>query len=143
MDPIDETELRRRLKAARALTAPTETESAQRSPRTQATETGITVDELADRIDETGLGRKTLGAIERGERKVQRSELIVMAEALELPLAFFTLTRGQLLEALGGAGAPGIGGATGRRLQGGQPSREHHAPLDSAAEEGSTSEAAE
>lgn len=61
---------------------------------------GITIDELAARIDEDGLGVKTLGNIERGTRNVRKMELRAIADATGLPLEFFVLTREQLLAAL-------------------------------------------
>jgi hypothetical protein len=138
---VDSDDLRRRLKAARALTAPSAEEIDQRSPRTRNAETGITVEELAKRMAEPGLGWKTIGAIERGDRTAQRRDLIVIAEALELPLAFFTLTHEQLVEALGGAGAPAIPGETGRRLREHLPSREDPAQPESDRGEDSSNEA--
>lgn len=51
----------------------------------------VTVEELAERIGVRGLGAKTLGAIEREERPVRRMELAEIARACELPLAFFTI----------------------------------------------------
>lgn len=110
-----------------------------RAPRTRDTGTGVTVDELAARIDEAGLGAKTLGAIERGERAVRpKSELRVIAEALELPLAFFTLEREDLLEALEGPGAPGVPGETGRRLRDRRPTGEDRQRSSNDEEEGQT-----
>lgn len=120
---VDSEDIRRRLKAARALTAPTPEEIERRSQRRRDF-VGITVDELATRLNEPGLGFKTLGAMERGDRDAQRRDLIVIAEALRLPLAFFTLDRQRLLSVIADAGAPRIPGETGRRLQGQRPTGE-------------------
>lgn len=49
-----------------------------------------TVDELAARVATRGLGKKTLGRIERGERGVAEMELAQIARACDLPLEFFT-----------------------------------------------------
>jgi transcriptional regulator with XRE-family HTH domain len=123
---MDSDDLRRRLKAGRALTPPSTEELARRMPRTRNATPGLTVEELAARLDEPGLGEKTLGAIERGERAAQRRDLIVIAQALAMPLGFFTLSRSELLEALQGAGAPGVPGDLGRRLRDRQPTEAGH-----------------
>lgn len=133
---MDSDDIQRRIRAARALTAPTAEELENRPEGRSRNHVGITTDELAARVSEPGLGFKTLGAIERGERGVQRSELIVIAEATEMPLAFFTLERQQLLEGLAGGAAPGIPGATGRRLLDQRPTREDREQPETGAEEG-------
>ena len=63
-------ELGRRMRAARALV-------------------DITVEELAARIDEPGLGYGTLGKLERGERALRRIEVPVVAAGLGVPPAWF------------------------------------------------------
>lgn len=63
-------DLSRRLRAARALS-------------------GLTMEELAATFDEAGLGYKTLGRIERGERELRRMEVAILAEALNVPPAWF------------------------------------------------------
>lgn len=50
----------------------------------------LTVQQLADKLDTPGLGAKTIGAIERGERAVRPHEIRVVAEALNVPVEFFT-----------------------------------------------------
>jgi transcriptional regulator with XRE-family HTH domain len=50
----------------------------------------ITVEQLADRIGGRGLGTKTLYNVERGERPLQPREIATIAEACEVPAAFFT-----------------------------------------------------
>lgn len=140
---VDSDDIRQRIRAARALTAPTAEEIEDRPEGRSRNHVGITTDELAARVNEPGLGFKTLGAIERGERGVQRSELIVIAEAMEMPFAFFTLERWQLLEALAGGGAPGIPGATGRRLRDRPPTGEGRQQPETGEGEGRTGEARE
>lgn len=50
----------------------------------------VTVEQLAAKLDTPGLGAKTIGAIERGERAVRPHELRVLAEALDVPIEFFS-----------------------------------------------------
>jgi transcriptional regulator with XRE-family HTH domain len=48
------------------------------------------LDELAERIGEAGLGARTLRKIEGGDREVRAMELRTIAAALDLPYEFFT-----------------------------------------------------
>lgn len=48
----------------------------------------LTVPELAARLDLPGLGAKTLGSIERGERALRPHEVAPIAQALEVPEEF-------------------------------------------------------
>lgn len=50
----------------------------------------LTVPELAARMDLPGLGAKTLGNIERGDRELRPQEIASLASALEVPEAFLT-----------------------------------------------------
>lgn len=50
----------------------------------------ITVPELAERLGLPGLGAKTLGSIERGERALRPQEIAPIAQALEVPEEFLT-----------------------------------------------------
>jgi transcriptional regulator with XRE-family HTH domain len=50
----------------------------------------LTVPELAKRLDLPGLGDKTLGSIERGERDLRPQELAPLAAALGVPERFLT-----------------------------------------------------
>src|SRR5688500_4215510 len=50
----------------------------------------LTVEQLADKMNLPGLGAKTLGAIERGERDLRPHELPVIAAACDVPPEFFT-----------------------------------------------------
>jgi transcriptional regulator with XRE-family HTH domain len=68
---INDAEIGRRIKAARALGGYTSTEG------------------LAEAINETGLGEKTLRKMEAGERHAEPSELHAIAHACGLPDAFF------------------------------------------------------
>src|SRR5436853_240059 len=80
--PMDGEDIRRRLRAARAITEPTDAEMGLRDGRGRDFP-GITVEELAARIDEPGLGFKTLGNIERGTRQLRpKTELPAIAQAL-------------------------------------------------------------
>lgn len=74
-------DIRRRLKAARELA-------------------GLTVQELAERIDSERLGAKALGSLERGDRKTppQPHELAAIAAACGLPYEFFTVDFSRLSE---------------------------------------------
>lgn len=86
---------RRRLRAARALAAPTDAELAQRPDQDRTL--GITVAELAERLsDEWVVGERTLGRIERGECGVEAMELRAIARACGLPYEFFTAALGEL-----------------------------------------------
>lgn len=60
---------------------------------------GLSVKDLAIGLDEPGLGERTLGKIEAGERVAQRSELQRIADVCGLPYGFFTV---DLSAALGG-----------------------------------------
>ena len=165
--PKPSPELRRRINAARELTAPSEEELRQRSVHRNFDEGyGLTVDELGARIDRKGFGNKVLGLVKRGEREVKDFELQWIADACDLPLEFFTVDFGRLPELpeaqpaldgvldhlktleralsqiqdqvkrLGGQGAPGIPGATGRELRDDPPIREGRRRRGKAAEEG-------
>lgn len=57
---------------------------------------------LAERIDQPGLGTKTLRNIADGTRAARRPDLIVIAEATGLPYEFFVLPRHQLVEGFTG-----------------------------------------
>ena len=61
-----------------------------------------TVEELAERIGARGLGAKTLGAIERAERRPRRMELREIAEACGLPPEFFSADLWELAATDGG-----------------------------------------
>jgi transcriptional regulator with XRE-family HTH domain len=50
----------------------------------------VTVPELAKTLDTKGLGAKTLGAIERGERQMRPHETALLAKALDVPEWFLT-----------------------------------------------------
>lgn len=119
---MDSEDLARRLRAARAITPPTNAELDARPTAKRKPEPGITVAELADRINEAGLGERTLGKIERAEKTPANRDLLAIAGALGLSLDFFVLEREALLRRLAGDGAPGIPGATGRRLLDQRPS---------------------
>lgn len=95
---MDNLEIRRRLRAARALTRPTTDELRDGDSDPSR---GITVVELAARVqDEWPVSAKTLGAIERGEREARTMELRTIAAACNLPYEFFTA---DLNRALAGA----------------------------------------
>jgi transcriptional regulator with XRE-family HTH domain len=49
---------------------------------------GVTVPELAARLDLPGLGDKTLGNIERGQRELRAHEVAPLARALEVPASW-------------------------------------------------------
>ena len=66
---MDTVPIGRRLKAARQLA-------------------DITVDELASRLDLPGLGAKTIGNIERGDRDIRPHEVEPIARVLEVPASF-------------------------------------------------------
>lgn len=121
---MDSEDLARRLRAARALTPPTDEEIAARPEMKRKPEPGITIAELALRINEEGLGDRTLGKIERGERGAPNRDRAAIAQALGLPAEFFLLDYEEIVRRLGGAGAPGIPGATGHRVGGLRPSQE-------------------
>lgn len=50
----------------------------------------LTVEQLAAQIDTKGLGAKTLGAVERGERSLRRHEIEIIAEATGVPEWFLS-----------------------------------------------------
>lgn len=50
----------------------------------------LTVGQLAARIDTKGLGAKTLGAVERGERTLRRHEIEIIAKATGVPEWFLS-----------------------------------------------------
>jgi hypothetical protein len=103
---VDNLEIRRRLRAARALAKPTKDELRDGDPDPSR---GITVVELAARVqDEWPVSAKTLGAIERGEREARPMELRTIAAACDLPYEFFTADLNATL-----AGAPSINGGRG------------------------------
>lgn len=95
-----------------------------------------TVEELAERIGTRGLGAKTLGAIERGERRPRGMELREIADACRLPPEFFSADLWDLaagdsgdvqdrltelerrMERLEGSGADVLGDRTGRMAEG-------------------------
>jgi transcriptional regulator with XRE-family HTH domain len=96
MDPLsDGGEIRRRLRAARALAIPTENESGSRG------EPGISQGELAARLEPEGrgYGKDTISLWERGERVPSTTQLKAIAAACELPFEFFLVDL-QLLKAL-------------------------------------------
>lgn len=97
------------------MAAPDEAEIARRVRAARLIADIRTVEELARRIDARGLGAKTIGAIERGERTVKRMELREIAEACGLPEEFFTADLASL--------AGGAGGGEGSRA-GGDPELE-------------------
>lgn len=68
---MDAEQTRRRIKAARALA-------------------GLSVRELAERLDDPGYGERTLRKIESGERPVRQLELREIARVCGLPYEFFT-----------------------------------------------------
>lgn len=84
MLPADE--IRRRIRAARALA-------------------GITVDELSGRLDGQRLSTKTLGNIERGDRDARPMELRAIAAACGVSYAFFTVDFSTLPEGIGQEGS--------------------------------------
>jgi len=89
---LDQAEIRRRIRAARILAEPTEAERAKRPDRSRNSP-GITVPELAARMNAAGLGKDTLYAIEAGgarARDVRSHELPAIAAACDLPYEFFT-----------------------------------------------------
>ena len=70
---MDDSQIRRRVKAARALA-------------------GLSVGQLAKRLDEPGLGERTLRDLESQKgRSFYRRELRAIAEACGLPYEFFTM----------------------------------------------------
>jgi uncharacterized small protein (DUF1192 family) len=70
---MDSSQTRRRVKAARAIA-------------------GLSVAELAARIDQSGLGERTLRALEgEGGRQFRPMELQAIAQACDLPYEFFTV----------------------------------------------------
>jgi transcriptional regulator with XRE-family HTH domain len=83
---VDRDEISRRLRAARALAVPTEDELAARKRPV----VGITVEELAARVGQDGLGAKTIGNMERGDGPALKPQLREIAEACGVPYAFFT-----------------------------------------------------
>lgn len=83
---MDRDETSRRIRAARALAAPTPDELAARKRPV----VGITTRELAARIDMKRLGYKTLGNMERGDAPALRPALSEIAKACGLPYEFFT-----------------------------------------------------
>jgi transcriptional regulator with XRE-family HTH domain len=48
----------------------------------------VTVEELAVLVDLQGLGAKTIGNIERGDRPLRPHEAVLLADALEVPVDF-------------------------------------------------------
>lgn len=96
------------------MAAPDEAEIARRVRAARLIADIRTVEELAQRIDARGLGAKTIGAIERGERDAKRMELREIAEACGLPEEFFTA---DLWSLAGGAGGEGTGGTPGAAVE--------------------------
>ena len=91
MAVVDPQEMRRRINAARELTAPTPAELKARKPKYDDAGYGISVEELAARIpDHAQLGARTLGKIRRGERAARPQDLRFIAEACDLPEEFFS-----------------------------------------------------
>ena len=89
---MDPQETRRRINAARELTAPTSAELKARREKYDDAGYGITVEELAARIPaEAKLGARTLGKIRRGERPAQPQDLRHIAAACGLPEEFFAV----------------------------------------------------
>lgn len=84
---VDREEISRRLRAARALAVPTDEELATRKRPV----VGITVEELAARVAQDGLGAKTIGNMERGVGPALRPQLREIAEACGVPYEFFTV----------------------------------------------------
>lgn len=134
-------ETRRRVKAARALA-------------------GISVETLADRIGQPGLGERTLRSLE-GEsgRPIRPMELQAIATATGLPLGFFTDDLVRVFESNGATtrleefearlrrleaerAAPAPPGELGRRAEGSQPSDERRRQ-DEHPEEGGQGQGAE
>ncbi len=70
---MDNASTARRLKAARQLADPP-----------------LTVEELAAKLSLPGLGYKTLGNIERGDREIRPHEIQPIADALGVPATFLT-----------------------------------------------------
>lgn len=83
---LPDEELRRRLRAARALV-------------------GVTVEELAERLATEGLSAKTIGNVERGTRTIRPMELREIAAALGVSYEFFTVP----LDRLAGPASDGVG----------------------------------
>lgn len=88
-------EMRRRLRAARALAAPSAAEIEERSrarKRVGDVEQGISTKELAARLGAEGerLGADTLSLMERGGREILPKDMRAIARACDLPYAFFT-----------------------------------------------------
>lgn len=126
-------EIRLRVKAARALR-------------------GLSVAQLADRIDQAGLGRSTLEDLEsrKAKRPFRPMEIQAIATACDLPYAFFTVDFARLsaldedndiahrMAALEAAvrqlvaerSAPEPPGELGRRAEGSQPSAESQSPSE-------------
>jgi transcriptional regulator with XRE-family HTH domain len=102
---VDRDETGRRIRAARALAAPTEQELEERHRKRAKPTTGITVAELAARIDSDGLGAKTLGNMERGDTPALRPALSEIARACGLPYEFFTAEFANLGAPAGGLDA--------------------------------------
>ena len=159
--------LRRRINAARELAEPTEAELRERSVhRQRGLGYGLSVEELAARIDREGFGDKVIGMIRRGERPIDYHELEWIARACGVPMEFFSVDFEQLPKLLGerpgldalltqmshlesmmaeirtaltqleDAGAPGVPGATGRELRAGLPTPAGHRRPERAGEEG-------
>jgi transcriptional regulator with XRE-family HTH domain len=75
---MDAPPIGRRLKAARRLA-------------------GLTVPELAAALALPGLGAKTLGAIERGEREMRPHEIAPIADITGMPISYFAAKTGEPL----------------------------------------------
>jgi transcriptional regulator with XRE-family HTH domain len=131
---VDPEEIRRRVKAARALA-------------------GISVKELAERINQEGLGERTLRALEGDAGRAWRPmELQAVAQACGLPYEFFTVDfssvfdrelrvddrldelERRLRRLEGVQAAPAPPGELGRRAEGSQPNGGHR-PQDERREE--------
>src|SRR4051812_44910287 len=58
---------------------------------------GLTVPELAAALALPGLGAKTLGAIERGEREMRPQEIAPIADITGMPISYFAAKTGEAL----------------------------------------------
>jgi transcriptional regulator with XRE-family HTH domain len=105
---MDETS--HRIRAARALAHPTRAELQERKERAERERkrlrpvVGLTVDELAARINLDGLGKRTIGDLERDGGAI-RNQLTEIAKACGLPYDFFTVDFSTLGAPAGGLDA--------------------------------------
>lgn len=142
---LAQSELRRRVRAARELTAPTADEVAARRRRAAESKrrrrapdiaaSGLTQAELAARIvaREHSIGPDNMSLIERGETRLSRDHIEWIAEACGLPLEYFYFDFAELRDSIPDINAPRADGpalappgALGRSATGSQttPERE-------------------